>query len=150
MANITPGGYSGLFDGVHSGGMVNIADPRPPLSGVVNVLAQKRGMFGQVEGFGGNRPQTREQIDPTDGDLTVRGGYDYALRQEDAGNQVTITNADRGGDRSLSAVPTVPTSTAQETKRTIDTHMNRLYGKDLAETGATSPADVPDRYSDGT
>lgn len=131
--------FSGLWDGVHGDTYASTQDPSPPMTGMLRVLLQKRGMYGFVRGFGLNAPATVKGVPAARGSVVMNGGYDYANRQQDAGNQVTVTNLDASVP-TLVDRPMPGDATAQEMLRVADTVLNREYAADAAELPTTAEA----------
>lgn len=132
--------FSGLYDGVFGDGYAGLAaQSRPPmLRGIVRVLMQKRGLYGLAAAAGGTVPATRKQVQTDRGDLIVTGGYDYANRQNDAANKVTITNA--GDDvNTLEDKAVVGAPDAADLAAAVDITLNNGYVLDGAMTPVTSP-----------
>lgn len=146
--------FSGLWDGVH--GQAYSAMPKsnalpPAQRGIVRVLMQGRGMHGHVSALGRNAPATIAQVNADLNDLAVRGGYDYANRQEDAGNQVTITNVEQNAvTTTVAETKARPTdATEADMAHTYDTTLRNGHPADSAGSGVTSPA-VAEDISDGS
>lgn len=140
--------FSGLYDGVFGEPYAAVpkANPKPPISGIVRVLLQKRGLYGMVRAFGGNAPVTVKAVDAQRNDIAMRGGWDYATRSDDPANRVTVTNI--GGDVNVLEDRAMPATVADADalQRTTDTHLNREYTDDKADLGITAPA-LPERYA---
>lgn len=132
--------FSGLYDGIHGDGYAALAlQSRPPmLRGIVRVLMQKRGLYGTAALAGGTVPATRKQVQTELPTLTVRGGYDYANRQDDAANTVDIVHA--GGDVNvLEDADTVDQPSAEDFAAAFDTTLNNGYVQDGNLSPVTSP-----------
>jgi len=156
--------FSGLWDGTHGEAYADMpkSDALPPAQrGVVRVLMQGRGMHGHVAALGRNAPATIARVDDKLGDLDVNGGYDYANREQDAANKVTMTNTVAGAyddteestgtggfnvDQSI-ARPT--NATADDMAHTYDTTLRNGYAGDAAGSGSTADAQT-EVISDGT
>lgn len=131
--------FSGLYNGVFGENYAPITKPRPPISGILHVLLQKRGLYGMVRGFGRNSPTVVGTVDMNRNDMLVRGGWEYATRTDDVANRVTITHI--GGDvNNIGTEPVPANASADWMKLTADTVLNRAYAADKAATGATGPA----------
>lgn len=139
--------FSGLWDGVHTDPYFTSIDggsgtppssvPTPALGGMARVMMQKRGMWGFVGALGRNTYATRKQVQTDRSDLTVRGGYDYANREDDAANQVTIPNM--GDDvNTLEDADRVSNVSAATLVATFDTTKNHGYVGDSALNGVTA------------
>jgi hypothetical protein len=137
--------YSGLYDGVFGVPYTPITNPRPPLTGILRVLLQKRGLYGVARGLGLHTPATVKAVDMDRNDMIVRGGWTYATRIDDAANRVTITNI--GGDVNTLADQATPATVSDSTskKRIGDTHLNRSYIKDGSNVGVTATT-LAERY----
>lgn len=137
--------FSGLWNGVHGESYPSqTLAPHPPLSGLLRVLLQKRGMYGFVRGFGGAAPSTVKGVDRDHDDIQVRGGWDYATRMDDPLNTVDLNNI--GGDVNTLVDITMPDdASVTDMQRTADTVLNRAYAADRAGTGATAPALAEER-----
>lgn len=131
--------FSGLWNGVFGENYSGIATPQPPISGVLRVLLQKRGLYGYVREFGRNAPDTVKGVEADRDDLEVRGGWTYATRTDDVANQVTITNIGEAvvdlEDRTMP-----PDATAAEALSVADTLKRVGHPADSANLGVTSPA----------
>jgi hypothetical protein len=124
--------WSGLFDDVH-GAPHALITARPPVSRLLRVLMQKRGMFGFAEALedsGGTDFSTiteRAVVDPDEGTITAHSGQ--------TGN---ITNA-RGGNRAVSNVAVVGDPDDAELHAVMDVHAKKLtYVADLSTNGGAA------------
>lgn len=99
--------WSGLFDGVHGSAHSLIVD-RPPMRGLLRVLAQKRGLFGLMKEAGATVPANRARIDP---------------------------ELPHGGTRTIADEATIAEATATELGDVIDTRENYTYVADKSGNG---------------
>lgn len=137
--------FSGLWDGTHGDAYANRtkADALPPIArGIIRRFMQSPSMHGHVNALGRNAPATRAAIDAELGDITVPGGYDYAARQHDAGNRVTMTNhaSHIDGNDINETHSRVPDATAADLVHTYDTTKRVGYPGDDAGNGVTGGA----------
>lgn len=142
--------FSGLWDGVHGDPYHTSVDggagtppsqvPNPSLGGIVRVLMQKRGMFGVVKAITqGTSVASYKRVTADRPDVTVRGGYDYANRQNDVANQVSIANLG-GGATTLENENTVANASVATLTHIFDTTLRQGYVGDSAENGVTADA----------
>lgn len=147
--------FSGLWDGIHGDGYAAMPKANVPaiLGGIARVVMQKRGMHGFVNAIGQNAPATITQTTGDRSDIAVNGGYDYANRQQDAANQVTITNLgdplQGAGGSAGDTVARPPDTSAASLDVNVDTLLRNSHAADDADSGVTSPA-VGQIISDGT
>lgn len=99
--------WSGLFDGVHGSAHSLLVD-RPPMRGLLRVLAQKRGLFGLMKEAGATVPANRARVDP---DLP------------------------HGGLRTINSESTIAEATAAEHDEVFDTVENYTYVADASGNG---------------
>lgn len=131
--------YSGLWNGVYGTNYAMTAVPTPPITGMLRVLMQKRGLYGWVKAMNGHAPANFAQIAADEGSMQVRGGWDYDTRADDAANKVTITHT-LGGKRTINTVPTLAAPTAGAMVQVLDTTLRNGYVADKANNGVTSKA----------
>lgn len=143
--------FSGLWDGMHgqSYAAMTKSDARPPQArGIVRTFMQRQSMHGHVNALGRNAPATIAQIAPDRGDIVMNGGYDYANRQQDGANQVTVenmgTSVHGAGGTALSSRARPSDPSAADLAHTYDTTQKTGYVEDDADTGATSEAVTED------
>lgn len=143
--------FSGLWDGIHGEVYARTAEPEPPIQGVTRVMMSKRGMHGVVNAIGQNAPATIARIDADRADVAVRGGWDYATRTDDAGNQVTITNlaSHIDGNAVNESVARVADASTEDLAAIFDTVLNNEYAADDAQHPETAPA-LAESISDGS
>lgn len=142
--------FSGLYDDVYSDGPYALhSNPVPPMAGLLRTLMQKRGLYGYAAAAGGTVPATRKLVTDAQPNLTVRGGWDYATRTNDAANQVVIQHAAQGGVRALVDEPTLAAVVpdAEATARVYDSRLNEAYAADDSGNGVgpqmdQAPAEV--------
>lgn len=133
--------FSGLWDAVHGDGpYAPTATPSPPVAGgIMRVMMQKRGLYGLARGIGLPGPATVKGVGAELPTLTVRGGYDYANRQDDAANTVDIVHG--GGDVNVLEDITMPADMPPEmVEKFVATTLNSEYAADEADNGATAEA----------
>lgn len=142
--------FSGLYDDVYSDGPYALhSNPTPPTTGLLRTLMQRPGLYAYAKVAGGVVPATRKMVTDAQPDLTVRGGWDYATRTNDAANQVVIKHAAQGSVRALVDEPTLatPAPDAEAIGRVFNTRLNEAYAADESGNGNgqqmdQSPADV--------
>jgi len=114
--------------------------PTPPITGLLRTLMQKRGMYGWVKAMNGHAPANFAQVSDDEGPITVRGGWLYPSRVDDAANRVTITHS-LGGKRTIVTKTTLPAVTpASVMIPVLDTTLRNNYVADKANNGVTSKA----------
>lgn len=136
--------FSGLYDGVHGDGYAALRNQTEPpmLRGIVRVLMQKRGMHGVINALGRTAPATIARINADRGDIVMNGGYDYANRQQDAANRVTVTNLSSA--YASETIARVPNASADDLAHAFDITINEGFVKDDADSGATANEVVAD------
>lgn len=139
--------FSGLWDGMHGQAYSAMpkADANPPQArGIVRTFMQRQSMHGHVNALGRNAPATVAQVAADRGDIVMNGGYDYANRQQDAGNQVTVenmgTSVHGAGGTALASRARPSNPDAAALAHTYDTTKTTGYVEDAADTGATGEA----------
>lgn len=132
--------FSGLWDGVHGDAYALDNVPTPPIAGgLLRVALQKRGLYGFVRGFGRSAPTEIVGVQAQRSNQTLRGGYDYATRQNDAANEVTVTHL--GDDvNTLASLPAPSDATDADMSHVADTTRNNEYANDDANSGVTGTA----------
>lgn len=135
--------FSGLWDGVHGDGYAAMpkSDALPPVQrGIVRALMQGRGMHGHVNALGRGAPASIAQVDAQLDTVTMRGGYDYANRQDDPANTVDVTNIDANAQSNTVTESKSRPADATETdlSNTYDTTLRNGHPADMSLSGVTS------------
>lgn len=99
--------WSGLFDGVHGAPHSLLVD-KPPMRGLLKVLAAKRGLFGLMKESGATVPANRSRVDP---------------------------ELPHGGVRTINSEATIAEATAAEHDEVFDTIENHTYVADASGNG---------------
>ncbi len=127
--------WSGIWDYVEGDTHALDAKHNPPQArGMIRALMQNSFMHGHVNALGRTAPATRTMASVTGETLTVKGGYDYANRQDDVANQVDITNM-HGNDRAMVTYSRVTDATERDMAGVYDTTLRKYYAADASGNG---------------